>query len=73
MPETTRRRVGYVTFPEAPASEEMIAAVLVTRDDEGTVRAYTKDVPGIEQPDPEVVSLLAQAASTANLPTTDQE
>ncbi len=56
-----------VTFPEANYDEQHVAAVLITRDPAGNLRSYVKDVPGQNQPDPEIVALLAQSAEIANL------
>lgn len=54
-------------FTEANYDEEHVAAVLITKDSDGNHRAYVKDIPGKSQPDPEIVALLAQSASIANL------
>lgn len=56
-----------VSFPEARYDEERMAAVLVNKAPDGTLRAYAADVPGREQPDPEVVALLVQSTELANL------
>lgn len=56
-----------VSFPEARYDEERMAAVLVNKAPDGTLRAYVADVPGREQPDPEVVALLVQSTELANL------
>lgn len=61
-------RPGFVTFPEAPNDQEMLAAVLITRDADGNVRAHVRTYPGYTQPDPDIVALLAQSASIVNLP-----
>lgn len=61
------RGLKTVTFPEANYDERHIAAVLVTRDDDGQLHAYVKDIPGRNQPDPEVVALLVQSAELSNL------
>lgn len=56
-----------VTFPEASHSEERVAAILVNKAEDGTLRTYVKDVPGKSQPDPEIVALLTQSVEIANL------
>lgn len=61
-------RPGFVTFPEAPTNDEMLAAVLITRDADGNVRSHVRTYPGYSQPDADIVALLAQSASITNLP-----
>ena len=61
------RQPRFVTFPETSYDEERMAAVLVTKDDGGNLKAYVKDVPGKHQPDPEIVAALVQSAEIANL------
>ena len=56
-----------VVFSEASYDEERMAAVLINKAEDGTLRAYVADVPGREQPDPEVISLLVQSVELANL------
>lgn len=56
-----------VTFPEASHNEERVAAILVNKAEDGTLRTYVKDVPGKSQPDPEIVALLTQSVEIANL------
>jgi len=60
------RQTKFVVFDEASMDEERMAAVLVTKDGEGRLRAYVKDVPGRNAPDPEVVGMLVQAVELAN-------
>lgn len=67
MADTARRSSIVVTFPEANPTEERMAAILVNRADDGTLRTYIKDVPNRNQPDPEIVALLAQSVEIANL------
>ncbi len=66
MTDTQRRRAAFVTFPEAPVSEENLAAVLITRDDSGVVHAYQKDFGG-QGIDPEIVAMAAQSAEIRGL------
>lgn len=61
MADTTPRQTAFVTFDKVVQAEERMAAVLVTRDSAGTIKAYTKDVPGKPQPDPEIVAALRQS------------
>lgn len=61
------RQPRFVVFDEARTDEERLAAVLVTKDGEGNLKAYVKDVPGRNQPDPEVVALLVQSVELTNL------
>lgn len=56
-----------VAFKDADPHEERMAAVLINRANDGTIRTYTLDVPGRQQPDPEIVAALAQAVEIANL------
>lgn len=56
-----------VAFAEASPNEERMSAILINKADDGTLRAYVKDVPGRNQPDPEVVALLVQSVELANL------
>ena len=56
-----------VVFPEASHDEERMAAVLINKADDGTLRAYVADIPGREQPDPEAVAMLVQSVALANL------
>lgn len=56
-----------VVFSEASYDEERMAAVLINKAEDGTLRAYVADVAGREQPDPEVISLLVQSVELANL------
>lgn len=63
----TIRQPRYVVFDEANTDEERVAAVLVSKDEAGNYRAYVKDVPGRQQPDPEIVALLVQSVEIANL------
>lgn len=67
MADTRMRSTKTVSFPEADTSEERIAAVLINRAADGTLRAYVKDVPGRNQPIPEAVEVLIQAVDLANL------
>lgn len=61
------RSTRTVTFPEASLDEERMAAVLINRDADGTLRAYTADVAGREQPDPELISMLVQSVEIQSL------
>lgn len=61
------RSTRTVTFPEASLNEDRMAAVLINQAEDGTLRAYIADVPGREQPDPEIVAMLTQAVEIANL------
>ena len=61
------RSLKVVGFPEASHEEERVAAVLINRDANGNLRAYVKDVPGKNPPDPEVVALLVQSVELCNL------
>lgn len=61
------KQTKFVTFPEAPVDEERMAAILITKGDDGNLRAYMKDVPDRTQPDPEIVAALVQATEIANL------
>ena len=63
----TVRQPKFVVFDEVDPSEERMAAVLVTRDADGRMKAYTKTVPGREQPDPEIVAALVQSTEIRNL------
>ena len=56
-----------VVFNEASYDEERMAAMLINKAEDGTLRAYVADVPGREQPDPEVVALLVQSVEIENL------
>lgn len=56
-----------VSFPEARYDEERMAAVLVNKAEDGTLRAYVADIPGREQPDPEAIALLVQSVELSNL------
>ncbi len=56
-----------VSFPEARYDEERMAAVLVNKAEDGTLRAYVADIPGREQPDPEIVAMLTQSVEIKNL------
>lgn len=67
MADTIRRRAAFTTFPEAPVSEEGVAAVLFTRDEQGNIRSYVKEYPGREAPDPEIVAVLAQSVELSNI------
>lgn len=61
------KNLPVVSFPETNLDEERVAAVLITKDSDGNHRAYVKDVPGKNQPDPEVVALLVQSVELTNL------
>lgn len=61
------RGLKMATFPEAKLTEAHMAAVLITKDDDGLLHAYVKDIPGRAQPDPEIVALLVQSVEIANL------
>jgi hypothetical protein len=64
----TIRQPKFVTFPEADHADERVAAVLISKDAEtGDLKAYVKDVPGREQPDPEIVAALVQSVELRNL------
>lgn len=67
MAGTTPYRMKTITFPEANTTDERMAAVLVTKAEDGTLKAYVKDFPDRHQPDPEIVALLVQATEIANL------
>ena len=56
-----------VVFSEASYDEERMAAVLINKAEDGTLRAYVADIPGREQPDPEIVSALVQSVELRNL------
>ena len=56
-----------VVFSEASYDEERMAAVLINKAEDGTLRAYVADVPGREQPDPEIVAMLVQSVEIKNL------
>jgi hypothetical protein len=62
-----RKQTRSVVFTEADPEHERMAAVLVTKDEAGALRAYVKDVPGRAQPDPEIVAALVQSVEIANL------
>lgn len=61
------RSLKVVSFPESSTAEAHVAAVLVTKAEDGTLRTYVKDIPGRNAPDPEAVAVLAQAVELANL------
>lgn len=61
------RNLKMVTFPEASMHEERVAAVLVTKDEHGAYHAYTKDIPGRAQPDPELIAMLVQGIEIQEL------
>lgn len=63
----TIRQPKFVVFDEASIHDERMAAVLITKDSSGNLRAFVKDVPGREQPDPEIVAALVQSVEIANL------
>lgn len=64
----TIRQPKFVTFPEADYADERMAAVLISKDAEtGNLKAHVKDVPGREQPDPEIVAALVQSVEIRNL------
>lgn len=65
--EPRPRRMGYTSFPEAPTTEEGVAAVLVTKDDGGDFHAYVEEYPGRTAPHPEAVEMLLDATKIANL------
>lgn len=56
-----------VVFSEASYDEERMAAVLINKAEDGTLRAYVADVPGREQPDPEIVAMLVQSVEIKSL------
>lgn len=56
-----------VSFPEASYDEERMAAVLVNKAEDGTLRAYVADIPGREQPDPEIVAALVTSVEIRSL------
>lgn len=56
-----------VSFPEARYNEERMAAVLVNKAEDGTLRAYVADIPGREQPDPEIVAALVTSVEIRSL------
>lgn len=62
------RSTRTVTFPEASLADERVAAVLVNRDESGSLHAYVAHVPGHEGPDPEIVAALVQSVEIRNLP-----
>lgn len=68
MADTTPvKGLKFAHFPEANHNEQHVAAILVTKDDDGKLHTYVKDIPGRNQPNPEIVAMLAQAVEIANL------
>lgn len=67
MADTTPKQTAFVVFDKCVQREERLAAVLVTKSEDGSIKAYTKDVPGRPQPDPEIVDALRTAVEIANL------
>ena len=68
MTASTMRQPKFVVFPEADPTEERVAAVLISRDSEtGALKAYVKDVPGHEVPDPEIVAALITSIEIRSL------
>lgn len=67
MAESRMRSSKTVSFPEADTTEVRVAAVLINKAADGTLRAYVKDVPGYNPPIPEAVELLAQSVELTNL------
>lgn len=62
------RQPNFVTFVGIDPGDERMAAVLVVKDaDTGALKAIMKDIPGRNQPDPEIVAALVQAVEIANL------
>jgi len=62
------KQTPVVAFPEVDiVHEERVAAVLVTKGEDDRLRAYVKDVPGHNPPDPEIVAALVQSVEIANL------
>lgn len=61
------RSTRSVVFPEASPKEERIAAILINKAPDGSLRAYTADVPGRQQPDPELISMLVQSVEIQSL------
>lgn len=67
MTDGQARGLRFTTFPEANYNEEHVAAVLITKDEEGKHHAYVKEIPGKNPPIPEAVEMLVQAVELANL------
>ena len=65
--ETPVRHLKSATFPESDVSHERVAAIFVTKDDEGKYRTYTQAYGANREPDPEVVAMLAQSIELRNL------
>lgn len=62
------RQPKFVTFMEADATDERVAAILIVKDTTtGQLKALTKDVPGHAQPDPELVLALVQSQEIRDL------
>lgn len=59
--------MAYTVFPEAPVSEEGVAAVLITKHENGDFRAYVEEYPGRNGPDPEIVAALKDSTEIRNL------
>ena len=62
------RQPKFVTFEDAEHGDERVAAILIAKDVEtGRLKAYTKDVPGHADPDPELVLALVQSQEIRDL------
>jgi len=67
------RRSQFVTFPDSPTDEHTVMAVVVTFSPEtGEFHAFGKAGAGYPEPDPELVSMIGQAAELATLHTTEE-
>lgn len=74
MTDGPTRRAQFVTFPDSPTDEHTVMAVVVTYSPEsGEFHAFGKAGKGFADPDPELVSMIGQAAELAALQTTNQE
>ena len=68
MTASAVRQPKFVVFPEADPTEERVAAILISRDtNTGALKAYVKDVPGHEGPDPEIVAALVTSIEIRSL------
>jgi hypothetical protein len=67
MADTAPKQTAFVAFDKSVQQEERLAAVLVTKTEDGTIKAYVKDVPGRNAPPADAVDWFKQAVELANL------
>lgn len=69
-----KRRMSYVTFPDAPKDQPAVCGILITKnEDTNEYTAYVREYDGFVGPDADVVAMVATHVDMRNLNHSEQD